>query len=162
VIIRMGEVAPFDFGGLVIRDYTAGQQLSSSIAVPPGSIHPAAMSLRSDKYYFVVSGSVEFVHDGKACVLAAGDSCLVPLGRRFAYRNVGDEPAARCLVHTPRFDSGAELFVQDERPGWTSASTQMNRPCEVFSARTVRGAGLLIMRHTLTAIGIERRTGWLP
>jgi len=60
VIIRMGEVVPFDFGGLGIRDYTAGQQLSSSfalISVPPGAAHPEAVSLRSDKYYFVVSGS---------------------------------------------------------------------------------------------------------
>ena len=29
----------------------------------------------------------------------------------------------------------------------TSASTQTNRPCEVSSAREVRGAGLLVMRH---------------
>lgn len=114
MIIRMGDVAPFDFGGLEIRDYTAGEPVSSSfalISVPPGAVHPEAMSLRSDKYYFVVSGSVEFVDEGEVCVLAAGDFCLVSQGRRFSYRNVSDEPAALSLVHTPSFEAEAEVFV---------------------------------------------------
>lgn len=114
MIIRMGEVAPFDFGGLAIRDYTAGRQLSSSFALisaPPGSVHPEAMSLRSDKYYFVVEGSVEFVDDGEASVLEAGDVCFVPQGRCFSYRNTSDGPATLCLVHTPGFDPDAEVFI---------------------------------------------------
>ena len=114
MIVRMGEVAPFDFGGLAIRDYTAGQPVSSSfalISVPSGSAHPEALSLRSDKYYFVVTGSVEFVDGGKASVLSAGDFCLVPQGQRFSYRNVSDTTASLCLIHTPCFDSDAEVFV---------------------------------------------------
>jgi mannose-6-phosphate isomerase-like protein (cupin superfamily) len=114
VIIRMGEVVPFDFGGLAIRDYTAGQQISSSfavISVPPGSVHPEAFSRRSDKYYFVVTGSVEFIDDGEAHALSAGDFCLVSQGQRFSYRNVSDTPATLCLVHTPGFDADAEILV---------------------------------------------------
>jgi mannose-6-phosphate isomerase-like protein (cupin superfamily) len=114
VIVRMGEVVPFDFGGLAIRDYTAGQPVSSSFAlvsVPPGSVHPEALSLRSDKYYFVVTGSVEFIDAGEANVLSAGDFCLVPQGQRFSYRSVGDTAASLCLIHTPSFDSDAEVFV---------------------------------------------------
>ena len=87
MIVRMREVVPFDFGGLEIRDYTAGQPVRSLfalISVPPGSVHPEALSLRSDKYYFVVTGSVEFIDAGEACVLSAGDFCLVPQGQRFS------------------------------------------------------------------------------
>jgi len=114
VIIRKREVSPFDFCGLAIRDYTAGQSVSSSFAlvsVPPGAVHPKALSRRSDKYYFVVAGRVEFVVAGEACILSAGDFCLVPQGARFSYRNGSDTPATLCLVHTPGFDPDSEVFV---------------------------------------------------
>jgi len=58
-----------------------------------------------------VAASVDFVDDGRSCVLEAGDFCLVRQGLRFSYRNSGDEPAELCLVHTPDFDPDAEVFV---------------------------------------------------
>jgi mannose-6-phosphate isomerase-like protein (cupin superfamily) len=114
MIVRQNDVDPFDFGGLAIRDYTAGHRLSSSLAVisvPPGAVHPEALSRHSDKYYFVLSGSVEFVDGDHVAVLSGGDFCLVPQGQRFSYRNPGGAPAELCLVHTPGFDPDAEVFV---------------------------------------------------
>jgi mannose-6-phosphate isomerase-like protein (cupin superfamily) len=106
-------VAPIDFDGLAIRDYTAGQGTSSSfavISVPSGGVHATAWSRRSDKYYYVVSGTVEFVEQGEAHELSAGDFCLVPRGERFSYRNSSEAPATLCLFHTPSFDLGQEVF----------------------------------------------------
>ena len=55
---------PIDFAGLRIFDYTAGFDLSSSLAiieVPPGAHHAEAWSKRSDKYYLVIAGTIGFV-----------------------------------------------------------------------------------------------------
>jgi mannose-6-phosphate isomerase-like protein (cupin superfamily) len=113
VIIRKVNVPPFDFDGLAIRDYTAEHQGSSSfavISVPPGGVHQVAWSRRSDKYYYVVSGTLEFVDGGEPVILAAGDFCLVPQGEQFSYRNTSDSPAELCLFHTPSFDLDSEVF----------------------------------------------------
>jgi mannose-6-phosphate isomerase-like protein (cupin superfamily) len=113
MIIGESSVPPFDFDGVAIRDYTAGHDTSSSFAiidVGPGARHRVAWSRRSDKYYYVVSGSVEFVESGQTRVLSAGDLCFVAQGERFSYRNVGREPARLCLFHTPSFDLGCEVF----------------------------------------------------
>jgi mannose-6-phosphate isomerase-like protein (cupin superfamily) len=113
VIIREGEVPPFDFDGLAIRDYTAGCATSSSFAVidvEPGVAHQVAWSRRSDKYYYVVAGTVEFVESGQSHTLSPGDFCLVAQGEHFSYRNVSDEPARLFLVHTPNFDLDTEVF----------------------------------------------------
>jgi mannose-6-phosphate isomerase-like protein (cupin superfamily) len=107
-------MTPLDFGGLRIFDYTAGQALSSSIAtieVPPGARHAEAWSRRSDKYYLVSSGEIEFVLDGDARALAAGDFCFVKRGRRFSYANQTSTMATLVLVHTPSFDVRDEVFV---------------------------------------------------
>jgi mannose-6-phosphate isomerase-like protein (cupin superfamily) len=112
VIIRQSEVTPFDFDGLAIRDYTAGHETASSFAVitvPPGAVHAQAWSRRSDKYYYVVSGTVEFLDSGEAHTLSIGDFCLVPQGEHFSYRNVSDTAATLCLFHTPSFDAGSEM-----------------------------------------------------
>ena len=66
--ISKGSIGQMDFEGLGIVDYTAGHDLSSSIAeiaVPPGARHPRAYSKRSDKYYYVVSGHVEIDVDDR-------------------------------------------------------------------------------------------------
>ena len=113
MIVREGSVLPFDFHGLAIRDYTAGHETSSSFAVievEPGAVHQTAWSRRSDKYYYVISGEVEFVESGQTHVLAAGDFCLVEQGERFSYRNVSDKHARLCLLHTPGFDAESEVL----------------------------------------------------
>ena len=109
---------PIDFTGLRILDYTAGHDVSSSLAiieVPPGAHHAEAWSKRSDKYYLVIAGAIRFVLDNVQTELSTGDFCLVPQGRRFSYSNPGTDLARLVLVHTPNFDLGAE--VSAERPG---------------------------------------------
>jgi tellurite methyltransferase len=115
MIVTEGAVPPFDFDGLAIRDYTAGRVTSSSFAVidvEPGAAHRVSWSRRSDKYYYVVSGTVEFADSGQIHELSAGDFCLVAQGERFSYRNVSDRPARLCLFHTPNFDLDSEIFEQ--------------------------------------------------
>lgn len=119
MIVRRDSVEPFDFGGLGILDYTAGLDSQSSfavISVPPGAAHAEAWSRRSDKYYYVMAGTVEFTLDAQTVVLTAGDFCVVPQGRRFSYRNHKPEEARMCLVHTPGFDPAAEVLVGDSQP----------------------------------------------
>lgn len=110
-----GSIAPLDFDGLRIFDYTAGQSSSSSIAVievPPGARHKEAWSRRSDKYYLVVSGEIDFALDGESQLMKSGDFCFVARGRRFGYANNGRAPAMLVLVHTPSFDLCEEVFVE--------------------------------------------------
>jgi mannose-6-phosphate isomerase-like protein (cupin superfamily) len=82
-----GAVLPvIDFGGLLIRDYTADLGLSSSVAsieVPVGARHALAFSTKCDKYYVVLDGEIDFTLDGAASKLAAGDFCHVPRGGKF-------------------------------------------------------------------------------
>jgi mannose-6-phosphate isomerase-like protein (cupin superfamily) len=114
MLIRRSEVEPFDFDGLVIADYTTGRgELSSSLArieVAPGVAHMLSWSTRSDKYYYVVSGRLEFEVDGAAERLEPGDALVIRQGQRFRYANDSDEPAALLLVHTPPFLLEAERF----------------------------------------------------
>ena len=105
-----------DFEGLEIRDYTAGKGFSSSVAeivVPPGARHRTAWSKRSDKYYYVIEGSLRFVLEDEGFELAAGDCCIVFKGKRFNYQNAESTPAKLLLVHTPSFDLAEEVF-EDE------------------------------------------------
>jgi len=114
--IRRSELEPFDFEGLRIADYTAGKDVSSSVAeisVPPGVRHRTAWSKRSDKYYLMLEGSLDFVVDGEPLTLEAGDCCVIPRGTRFSYRNGSQQTARVLLVHTPSFDLDAEVFEDD-------------------------------------------------
>ena len=111
--VRRAELAPLEFGGLAIYDYTADAAKSSSLAqieVPAGAVHGESWSRRSDKYYLVTSGSIAFTLGGEDFVLETGDFCLVERGRRFQYRNAASEPATLVLVHTPSFELDAEVF----------------------------------------------------
>jgi mannose-6-phosphate isomerase-like protein (cupin superfamily) len=104
-----------DFEGLRILDYTAGLETSSSMAevtVPPGARHRKARSTRSDKYYYTISGQVEFKVDGKVLGLETGDVCIVPKGQRFSYQNREEETARLLLIHTPSFDPDSEVFEE--------------------------------------------------
>lgn len=115
MFIPRDSVSPIEFGGLRIFDYTAGRESSSSLAlvhVPPGASHPEALSRRSDKYYLVVSGTVRFVVEGDARDLGNGDACIVGCGQRFRYANSTAEDATLVLVHTPRFELEAEVFLE--------------------------------------------------
>jgi mannose-6-phosphate isomerase-like protein (cupin superfamily) len=113
--ISRGSVGQIDFEGLAIVDYTSGHDLSSSIAeiaVPPGAQHPRAYSRRSDKYYYSISGRVEFDVDGRWLGLDPGDVCVILKGQRFSYRNTSEQPAKLVLVHTPSFDFESEAFEE--------------------------------------------------
>ncbi len=113
MVVTRDSVPPIDFDGLGIRDYTAGLETSSSFAVitvPPGVAHADSWSRRSDKYYYVVTGTIEFTDSGQTHVLSAGDFCLVSQGGRFSYRNQSESPASLCLFHTPSFDLDSEVF----------------------------------------------------
>jgi len=116
MIVKHESVDPTDFGGLQILDYTArldGRSSFAVITVPAGVAHAEAWSRRSDKYYYVMTGGVEFTLDGRLHVLHAGDLCIVPKGRHFSYRNREPNEARICLVHTPSFDLESEVFMED-------------------------------------------------
>ncbi len=113
--IAKDSIVPFDFEGLQIVDYTSESNASSSLAeitVLPGVSHPRAYSKRSDKYYYVASGHVEFIVEDKVSELIAGDVCVIPRGQRFSYRNSSKENAKLVLVHTPSLDLECEVFEE--------------------------------------------------
>jgi mannose-6-phosphate isomerase-like protein (cupin superfamily) len=115
MIVKKGSVGVIDFDGLQILDYTSNLESRSSFAVitvPPGTAHAESWSKRSDKYYYVVIGRVEFTLDGQLQVLSAGDFCVVPQGHHFSYLNRESKEAQICLVHTPCFDINSEVFIE--------------------------------------------------
>ena len=114
MVIRRDSLEPIDFDGLSIFDYTESSDLSSSLAtigVPAAGRHRKAWSRRSDKYYFVTEGRVQFTVGQETAELSKGDFCFVRQGTVFSYENVSREPAALIVVHTPAFDLSAEVFV---------------------------------------------------
>ena len=113
MFIRASSVGGFDFEGLQIRDYTAGLEGRSSVAeviAPPRSRHRRARSLRSDKVYWVLEGTLSFEIDGTAMTLGVGDLAIVPQGAAFAYQT-SDVQARVLLIHTPPFASEDEVFL---------------------------------------------------
>ena len=116
MIVKHDTVDPIDFNGLRILDYTSKLETVSSFAVitvPPGVSHAEAWSKRSDKYYYIADGAIEFTLAGEAHTLSPGDFCVVPQGQRFSYRNTGTFEAQLYLIHTPRFDLDSEVFVEE-------------------------------------------------
>lgn len=114
MFIKHDSVDPFVFDKLKIVDYTAGQDLRSSFAeitVPAGVRHKFSWSNRSDKYYYVVQGTVTFTVNETSAPLSAGDFCMVPKGDRFSYTNSGSRDAILILVHTPSFRLECEGFA---------------------------------------------------
>ncbi len=115
--IACTSLTPTDFEGLQILDYTAGRDLSSSIAqitVPPGVRHRTAWSRRSDKYYVVLDGTLSFTLGDDCLDLDRGDCCIVPRGTRFGYRNSSGAEVRLLLVHSPSFDLSEEIFEDDD------------------------------------------------
>jgi len=114
MIVKRDAVKPFNFNGLSISDYTAGQEESSSLAmieVAAGAIHQKADSKRSDKYYYLISGKLQFTIDAESCELEKGDFCLIKKGQHFSYKNTSGEMATIMLFHTPNFNLDAEVFL---------------------------------------------------
>ena len=117
MIVTRESLSPIAFDGLHIFDYTATQNLSSSLAVievPPTTRHAVAFSKRSDKYYLVTTGEVRFVLEGNEFDLGPGDFCFVRCGQRFSYSNDRSETAMLVLVHTPKFSLENEAFEASE------------------------------------------------
>jgi mannose-6-phosphate isomerase-like protein (cupin superfamily) len=115
MIIRHGNTKPLEFDGLAIVDYTAGRSTSSSFAeitVPAGVSHKLSFSKRSDKYYYVVTGSILFTVGNETEELSIGDVCIVPKGVTFKYSNTGSDEAKLILVHTPGFRLEYEVFEE--------------------------------------------------
>ena len=113
MIIKHASVQPFDFEGLSIADYTAKQNVSSSLAeitVPVGVRHKLSWSSRSDKFYYVSRGRLRFTLSAEIHDLVTGDVCVVPVGARFSYENPGPDEAVLVLVHTPSFRLECEFF----------------------------------------------------
>lgn len=113
MIIKHRDVKPLEFDGLSIVDYTAGRKTNSSFAeitVPAGVSHRFSFSKRSDKYYYLVKGSVVFTAGGVTEELLPGDVCIVPKGVAFKYSNGGPDDAILILVHTPDFRLECEVF----------------------------------------------------
>ncbi len=114
MIIRKDSLDPIEFDGLTIVDYTAGRELRSSMAVidvPAGAAHAEAWSKRSDKYYLVIDGAIDFSLQGERHSLEAGDFVFVEQGQRFSYANNATAVARLVLVHTPNFDLDSEVIV---------------------------------------------------
>jgi mannose-6-phosphate isomerase-like protein (cupin superfamily) len=116
MLVRKQVLEPIDFGGLKVFDYTAAlagnPDLGASVAVidvPSGAGHAESHSLRSDKYYLVIAGAVDFVLGGATSTLAAGDFCHVRKGEPFSYRNADRRAARLVVVHTPPFDLADEV-----------------------------------------------------
>jgi mannose-6-phosphate isomerase-like protein (cupin superfamily) len=113
MVIRKNDVCPINFNGLNISDYTANAKLISSFAiidVPPEFSHQLSWSKRSEKYYYIISGKIEFVVDNKPFILEKGDLCHIKQGEKFMYKNTFFENAVMVLVHTPNFDLNEEVF----------------------------------------------------
>ena len=112
-MIKPGNVTPFDFSGLMIRDLTPDSLDSASVAqihLAPGTAHPKAKSIRSDKLYVGVEGRVIFdTEDGKVD-LEPMDLLLIRKDEWFEYHNAGDGPAALLLIHVPSFQLESEVF----------------------------------------------------
>ena len=115
--VKPDEVEQFDFGGLLITDFTAGTSLSASLAqieVPPGAVHAKAKSTKCDKYYFCTAGSVVFTCEGQQVQLVASSLLVIPANEWFEYRNETSETARLLLVHVPPFDLDTEVFACPE------------------------------------------------
>ncbi len=80
--------------------------------VPPGAGHPRARSSRSDKYYLITQGTVEFTLDGSKLSLAKGDFCFIERGKWFSYANPSEREAELVLMHSPDFVLSAEEFAE--------------------------------------------------
>ena len=110
-------IKPFDFRGLQIRELTQEKLSSASIAeieVPVYGKHPTARSIKSDKLYLCIGGSVTFNCDNRKIKLTPKDVLVIPKGEWFSYQNKGISTARLILVHVPPFSLDYEEFRESE------------------------------------------------
>ena len=115
--IQKDSIQPLNFNNLIIFDYTAGLNTSSSFAVvvvPPECGHPKARSKTSDKYYYVKSGIINFMIKDKEFILCSGDFLLIEKNKWFSYHNRSSSSAELILIHTPSFSLKEEEFESSE------------------------------------------------
>ena len=113
MIIKENEVEQFDFDGLKITDYTAKLDENSSfatISVLPQISHKLSWSKRSDKFYYVIDGKIDFTINNENYTLNKGDFCIIKKGDKFTYKNSTQKVASLVLVHTPNFILNEEMF----------------------------------------------------
>jgi len=113
MIVRKEQGNKIDFDGLNILDYTSGCNESSSFAtiiVSQNVSHKVSWSKRSDKYYYVIKGEINFSIDAKSSILKQGDFCIIKKGSKFSYQNTSEKEVILVLVHTPSFDLNEEEF----------------------------------------------------
>jgi mannose-6-phosphate isomerase-like protein (cupin superfamily) len=111
MLIQKEKSVKFNFDGLEICDYTAGLSESSSFAVitaPPKVSHKLSWSKKSDKYYYIIEGEIDFIIDSEKFLMKQGDFCIVKKGVKFKYENNSIKEAKLILVHTPAFDLNEE------------------------------------------------------
>ena len=113
ILARPAIVTPFDFGGLQIRELTSKSLTSASVAqieVAPSATHAKAKSIRSDKLYLCVAGTVTFANDRQQIQLEPMDVLLIEKNEWFQYHNSSSTTAILFLIHIPPFDLGSEVF----------------------------------------------------
>lgn len=111
-------VEAFDFHGLRITDYTRRLMDSASVAeirVAPGVTHPTTRSIRSDKFYYCLTGPISFVVGDKPIVLQTAELLVIPKGDWFSYTNTTRQETRLLLMHVPCFDLAAEEFYDASR-----------------------------------------------
>ncbi|MBN2442186.1 MAG: cupin domain-containing protein [Spirochaetales bacterium] len=113
ILMRKEDMTAIDFSGLNILDYTAEYNEKSSFAVikvPPHVSHQLSWSTRSDKYYYVMDGTIDFTINDEDYSLNKGDFCIIKKGETFNYRNNSEDEVSLILVHTPHFMLDKEVF----------------------------------------------------
>lgn len=90
--------------------------------VPPGNGSPPHVHHREDEMFYVIEGEFEFVVDGEAKLLGAGDFLLGQRGVPHNFKNVGKTPGRMLITVTPAgfegffAEIGIELGSKDEMP----------------------------------------------
>ena len=116
--ISYRNVTPFNFMGLQIRELTPDGLVSASVAeveITPGARHEAARSIRSDKLYVCIEGSISFHIEERDMKLEPRDLLLIPRGEWFNYHNENDTVSRVILIHIPPFDPESEEFRDPEK-----------------------------------------------
>jgi len=113
MIIKKEEVNTINFNDLRILDYTAKCNERSSFAiikVPPNIGHQLSWSKRSDKFFYIVEGKIDFFINNNNYTLDKGDFCIIKKGDKFKYKNNTNKVVSLVLIHTPNFDLNEEVF----------------------------------------------------
>ena len=116
--ISYRNVTPFNFMGLQIRELTPDGLLSASVAeveIAPGAKHEMARSIRSDKLYVCIEGSISFRIEERDIKLEPRDLLLIRRGEWFNYHNESGAVSRVILIHIPPFDLESEEFRNSEK-----------------------------------------------